>query len=247
MTGAQIYHFRWVKKEEGCFNLYNTTNIIALILQNLLLGGPSMVLLPNRLVSSSPYGRSSSTHTHTHTNMKLSLPIHQLCSTFTFSLILPLFLCSSSSSIPTTIPTPAPWPEQFHALLYMNLSSARLQMSDLWYDWPRGRNVNIFQKQLGEVLYDIEWDNGTSYYYTLGANGSCRVMEFEVGIPRPDFLDGAEYLGTQVTDGFLCNVWQKVDFIWYYEDVLTRLPVRWDFYDGTLFLFLFFLINNICF
>ena len=132
----------------------------------------------------------------------------------------------------TSTPTPLPWPEQFHALLYMNLSSSRLQMSELWYDWPRGRNVNIFQKQLGELLYDIEWNNGTSFYYTLGAQGTCRVTEFEVGIPRPDFLDDANYLGTTVTDGFYCNVWEKVDFIWYYEDVQTRRPVRWDFYDG---------------
>lgn len=148
------------------------------------------------------------------------------------------------SSSPT--PTPSPWPEQFHALLYMNLSTTRLQMSDLWYDWPKGRNVNIFQKQLGEVLYDIEWNNGTSFYYTLGGDGggTCRVMRFEVGIPRPDFLiDGSEYLGTEVTDGFLCHVWQKADFIWYYEDVLTRRPVRWDFYDGMAFyLFIFVFI-----
>ncbi|KAF3452828.1 hypothetical protein FNV43_RR03261 [Rhamnella rubrinervis] len=155
--------------------------------------------------------------------MKLNLPL--LWGTTSV-----LLCCCSCSLIQT--PTPTPWPEQFHALLYMNLSTTRLQMSDLWYDWPRGRNVNIFQKQLGEVLYDVEWDNGTSYYYTLGEEGSCRVMHFEVGIPLPDFMEGAEYLGTQVTDGFLCYLWQKVDFIWYYEDVLTRRPVRWDFYDG---------------
>ncbi|KAK3038244.1 hypothetical protein RJ639_030853, partial [Escallonia herrerae] len=59
----------------------------------------------------------------------------------------------------------------------------------------------------------------------------CEIMEFEVGIPRPDFLDGADYLGTKVVDGFLCNVWEKVEFIWYYEDVLTQRPVGWDFYD----------------
>ncbi|XP_061360439.1 uncharacterized protein At4g14100-like [Gastrolobium bilobum] len=138
--------------------------------------------------------------------------------------------CESTSSTPN--PTPSPWPEQFHALLYMNLSTTHLQLSDLWYDWPKGRNVNIFQKQLGEVLYDIEWDNGTSFYFTLGPNPTCRVMDFEVGIPRPDFLDGAVYLGTHVTDGFLCNVWEKVDFIWYFEDVISKRPVRWDFYDG---------------
>ncbi|KAK9931879.1 hypothetical protein M0R45_019135 [Rubus argutus] len=130
-------------------------------------------------------------------------------------------------------PSPSPWPEQFHALLFMNLtSSGHLQLSDLWYDWPKGRNVNIFQKQLGELLYDVEWNNGTSYYFTFGEGRHCQIMEFEVGIPRPDFLEGANYLGTEVTDGFLCNVWEKVDFIWYYEDVQTKRPVRWDFYDG---------------
>lgn len=58
-------------------------------------------------------------------------------------------------------PTPQPWPEQFHALLYMNLSTAQLQISNLYYDWPNRRNVNIFQKQLGVLLYDVEWNNGT--------------------------------------------------------------------------------------
>ncbi|RDY13502.1 hypothetical protein CR513_01563, partial [Mucuna pruriens] len=138
----------------------------------------------------------------------------------------------AGESPPSPTPTPTPWPEQFHALLYMNLSDTRLQLSDLWYDWPKGRNVNIFQKQLTEVLYDIEWNNGTSFYYTLAPDPKCSIIDFEVGIPRPNFLDGAVYLGTRVTDGFLCNLWQKQDFIWYYEDVLTKKPVRWDFYDG---------------
>ncbi|CAK7344602.1 unnamed protein product [Dovyalis caffra] len=132
----------------------------------------------------------------------------------------------------SSIPTPAPWPERFHALLYMNLSSTRLQITNLWYDWPRGRNVNIIQKQLSVLLYDVEWNNGTTFYYTLSEPHSCRIMVNDVGIPRPDFLDGANYLGTAVTDGYLCNVWEKVDTIWYYEDVYTKRPVRWDFYDG---------------
>ncbi|KAJ7979501.1 Transferring glycosyl group transferase [Quillaja saponaria] len=156
----------------------------------------------------------------------------------THLVLLQLLLKSSSLSQQWSIsstPTPTPWPEQFHALLYMNLSaSGHLQISNLWYDWPKGRNVNILQKQLGELLYDVEWNNGTSFYYTFGANGSCKIIEFEVGILRPNFLDGATYLGTQVTDGFLCNVWEKVDFIWYYEDVVSRRPVRWDFYDGIM-------------
>ncbi|KAK3002972.1 hypothetical protein RJ639_018994 [Escallonia herrerae] len=86
-------------------------------------------------------------------------------------------------------------------------------------------------KQLGELLYDVEWNNGTSFYYTLGEDAACEIMEFEVGIPRSDFLYGADYLGTKVIDGFLCNIWEKVEFIWYYEDVLSQRPVGWDFYD----------------
>lgn len=159
--------------------------------------------------------------------MKL-MNLPQLCLTFLIIFSTSLIITCSS------IPTPLPWPEQFHALLSMTMSKGNLQITNLWYDWPGGRNVNIIQKQYGELIYDVEWNNHTSFYYTVGENGTCEVMYFEVGIPRPDFLsDGAEYLGTQIRDGFQCNVWKKVDFIWYYEDLLTRLPVGWDFYDGT--------------
>ncbi|KAI9192544.1 hypothetical protein LWI28_024531 [Acer negundo] len=124
------------------------------------------------------------------------------------------------------IPSPKPWPYQFHALLYMNLSKGNLQISNLWYDWPGGLNLNIIQKQLGVLLYDVEWNNGTTFYYTMGDNGTCEIMRADVGIPRLDFLDRAKYLGTQVTDqGFLCNVWEKVDIIWYYEDVVTKRSI----------------------
>ncbi|KAI8565793.1 hypothetical protein RHMOL_Rhmol03G0289300 [Rhododendron molle] len=162
------------------------------------------------------------------------MKINELCTAIALLALLQLSVPTNAVFQPTEmeVPTPQPWPEQFHALLYMNLSTAQLQISDLYYDWPNRRNVNIFQKQLGVLLYDIEWNNGTTFYYTLGENGTCMIMQFEVGILRPDFLDGANYLGTRVTDGFLCNVWEKVDFIWYYEDVLTKRPVRWDFYDG---------------
>ncbi|KAI4335452.1 hypothetical protein L6164_014096 [Bauhinia variegata] len=149
---------------------------------------------------------------------------------FTGSILLLMSPCIKWCGSST--PSPSPWPKQFHALLYMNMSGRFLKLSDFWYDWPKGRGVNIFQRQLGGILYDIEWDNGTTFYYTLDSNRYCRVMESEVGILRPDFLDGANYLGTQLTDGFLCHVWEKIDFIWYYEDVISRRPVRWDFYDG---------------
>ncbi|KAF2321372.1 hypothetical protein GH714_040465 [Hevea brasiliensis] len=114
----------------------------------------------------------------------------------------------------------------------MNNNAGNLQVVDLWYDWPNGRNFNIIQNQLGKLLYDLEWDNGTSYIYTLDSNQECRTLRFPVGVLRPNWLEGANYLGQQQVDGFLCNVWEKVDFIWYYEDVKTKRPVYWAFYTG---------------
>ncbi|XP_013653020.1 uncharacterized protein At4g14100-like isoform X1 [Brassica napus] len=132
---------------------------------------------------------------------------------------------------PKTEPVPAPWPEQFHALMFMNKSGS-IEIVDLWYDWINGRNFNIIQKQLGKLTYDLEWNNGTSFYYTLDASKTCRTVHFEVGILRPNWLDGANYLGQRNVSGFLCNVWEKVDFLWYYEDVVTKRPVQWIFYTG---------------
>lgn len=131
----------------------------------------------------------------------------------------------------TADPTPTPWPPQFHSILFMN-NTGTLQKLDLWYDWYKGRNFNIIQTQLGKLTYDLEWDNGTSYIYTLDSNQECRTLHFPVGILRPNWLDGANYLGQEKIDGFLCNVWEKVDFIWYYEDVETQKPVHWIFYTG---------------
>ncbi|KAL3835423.1 hypothetical protein ACJIZ3_010159 [Penstemon smallii] len=139
----------------------------------------------------------------------------------------------SASTFAASEPVPRTWPVQFHSILYINTSKGVNQVVDLWYDWPNGRNFNIIQKQLGEKLYDLEWNNGTSYYYTLDANKKCRVMHFPVGILRPNFLDGAKYLGKVNKDGFLCNYWEKVDFITYYEDVETKRPVAWNFFSGS--------------
>ncbi|XP_026400795.1 uncharacterized protein At4g14100-like [Papaver somniferum] len=111
-------------------------------------------------------------------------------------------------------------------------TSGTNQIFDLWYDYPNGRNFNIIQNQLGELLYDLEWNNGTKFVYTLDANKKCQTVKVGFGILTPDWLDGANYLGQRRMDGFLCNVWEKVDFIWYYEDVVTKRPVHWAFYTG---------------
>ncbi|XP_071725063.1 uncharacterized protein At4g14100-like [Rutidosis leptorrhynchoides] len=145
---------------------------------------------------------------------------------------IPIFIIILSVSVlESSEPVPTPWPHQFHSLLYMNRSGT-LQATNLWYDWTNGRNFNIIQDQLGKLTYDLEWDNHTSFIYTLDSNKECRVLQFPVGILRPNWMDGATYLGQQQVDGFLCNVWEKVDFIWYAEDVVTKRPVYFIFYTG---------------
>jgi len=138
-----------------------------------------------------------------------------------------------SAAAGSPAPVPTPWPEQFHAVVFTNLteSGGRLQLIDLYYDWPKGRNLNLIHNQLsGDPTYDVEWTNGTSYYFD---SGSCRTMRFPVGILPPDWLaDGAVYLGREHVDGFDCHLWTKVDFVWYYEEVATGRPVRWNFFNG---------------
>nr|XP_043613949.1 uncharacterized protein At4g14100-like [Erigeron canadensis] len=151
-------------------------------------------------------------------------------------LLLLLFTFTILSASPITNasappPTPTTWPDQFHSILVMNKSGI-LELIDLWYDWTNGRNFNIIQHQLGNVLYDLEWNNGTSFYYTLDDDKICSSAQLEVGILRPNWLDGATYVGQRKVDGFDCYVWEKADFITYYEDVVTRRPVHWVFYTG---------------
>jgi hypothetical protein len=111
--------------------------------------------------------------------------------------------------------------------MYQN-RTGKLSIIDLWYDFPNGRNLHLIQKQLGPVTHDVEYTNGTSYYYDLEA-GTCREVSFPVGILRPDWLSGATYVGVEEIDGFKCNVWDKVDFIRYWEDIETQRPVSWIF------------------
>jgi hypothetical protein len=148
----------------------------------------------------------------------------------------------SSSGGPPPVPTP--WPEQFHAVMFTNLteSGGRLQLVDLYYDWPGGRNLNLIRNQLsGDPTYDVEWTNGTSYIFD---SASCRTIRFPVGLLPPDWLAGATYLGRESVDGFDCHLWTKVDFVWYYEEVATGRPVRWNFFNGRCPLRLKFVSTN---
>ncbi|KAL6843549.1 hypothetical protein ACP4OV_026611 [Aristida adscensionis] len=130
-------------------------------------------------------------------------------------------------------PTPAPWPPQFHATLLMD-TQGNLSLADLWYDWPRRRNLHVIRYQLAAdaPFYDAEWGNGTSFFYTP-ARRSCRAVAVGVGVLRPDWLTPGEvYLGRRAAAGFDCHIWAKADFITYYEDVQTKRPVKWVFYTG---------------
>ncbi|KAL9246212.1 hypothetical protein vseg_019776 [Gypsophila vaccaria] len=130
-------------------------------------------------------------------------------------------------------PKPTVWPEQFHSLLVMNSTKTmEMLVADLWYDWPNKRNIHLLQHQLGKKLYDVEYNNHTSFLFTRDSNRECRTVQLEVGILPPNWLHGANYLGQQQVNGFLCNVWEKVEFIWYYEDVVSKRPVQWIFYTG---------------
>jgi len=53
------------------------------------------------------------------------------------------------------------------AVLLQNRSS-QLALTTLYYDWPKGRNLNLIQTQLGArgEIWDIEHDNGTSFIFS---------------------------------------------------------------------------------
>lgn len=136
--------------------------------------------------------------------------------------LLPLSIWSEPAE-----PTPAEWPPKFNALLFEN-SSGKLHVIDFWYDWSRGGSLRITQNQLAKLTYERSWDNGTSYLYPSEIHSPCWLMHIPPGILRPNWMEGAIYHGQQYVDGFLCNVWEKVGVVWYYEDAVTKTPVHWS-------------------
>ncbi|CAN6213394.1 unnamed protein product [Urochloa humidicola] len=121
--------------------------------------------------------------------------------------------------------SPTPWPEQFHAALITNLTAAggRLRQIDIYYDWPRGRALDIIRDQLsgaGEPpLRNVQWVNGTSFLFDAA---SCRAFHFPVGLLPPDWkARNGTYLGRERADGFDCHVWSNFVFARY--DDSTRM------------------------
>jgi hypothetical protein len=64
-----------------------------------------------------------------------------------------------------------------------------------------------------------------------------------VGLLRPNWLDGATYLGQSTIDTFKCDIWQQgsapsddsTPFITYYKIIGQDYPARWVFFDGAQF------------
>ncbi len=135
-------------------------------------------------------------------------------------------------------PTPPLWPSVVHGVLIQNMSG-NLAIVDLYYDFPKGHNLNLIRGQHDDdpgaqgELWDVEFDNRSSFYYYPRAS-ECTPMNFSVGILRPDWLVNATFLGVEPADNYAkCNVWTKSDgFITYWEDAQSRRPVKWVFGTG---------------
>eukprot|EP00904_Undaria_pinnatifida_P002855 jgi/Undpi1/12570/HiC_scaffold_6.g02239.m1 len=82
------------------------------------------------------------------------------------------------------------------------------------YDYVTGHNLNVIQTQSGEEdgpLYDNEQANGTGYYYLPAKPKAkyCNVIDFGVGIIKPDWLVGAAYLGEEKSGIYDCYKWEQ--------------------------------------
>uniref|UniRef100_A0A7S2UWX4 Uncharacterized protein n=1 Tax=Fibrocapsa japonica TaxID=94617 RepID=A0A7S2UWX4_9STRA len=96
--------------------------------------------------------------------------------------------------------------------------------------------MNIIQYQNGNVIFDNERKNGSTYYYNKSSL-ECSVIEMGVGILRPDWLSDAVDLGEEDVDNFRCQKVSKGDgehepFITYWYSVDSELPIKWIFFDG---------------
>ena len=61
-------------------------------------------------------------------------------------------------------PHPPQWPLNFVTTAVQN-RSGDVALTTFFYDWPGGRNLILIAKQPYDVLWDLEWTNGTSFYF----------------------------------------------------------------------------------
>jgi hypothetical protein len=152
-----------------------------------------------------------------------------------------MMLCLLFSLVPATIYAsgpiqPAPWPQVFHAHLNRSGLLAGDQSMELFYDWPGGRQVEIFNKK-GKISFANHRSNGSLYTYSPGVSG-CKVIQFRYGLLRPDWMQNGTYKGRQKVNGKECDVWalapllpgKNFPFLTYYDDPSTGAMVRDTFF-----------------
>ncbi|CAM9189453.1 unnamed protein product [Scytosiphon promiscuus] len=128
--------------------------------------------------------------------------------------VLPILLSAAAAQAsPDEPPSPPVWPGRFHAMI-TQVRDEDYGAVDLWYDYAAGRNLNIIVTQSGEEdgpLYDNERANGTTYYYNPAKAKAkyCNVVDFGVGIIRPDWLQDATFLGEEQCGIYQCNKWEQ--------------------------------------
>nr|GEY77691.1 glycosyl transferase [Tanacetum cinerariifolium] len=131
---------------------------------------PTMATSDNHLSCQKPKSRTTSSTTATSDNrMSCQKPKSRTTSWKSDSTILTILILFIAiiSSIGVGLysvvaeppnpqdPQPTQWPDQFHSIIVMN-NSGVIELVDLWYDWTNGRSLNIIQRQVGSVLYDLE-------------------------------------------------------------------------------------------
>lgn len=133
---------------------------------------------------------------------------------------------------------PVAWPDTFHMKLDRSGFLAGKQSMEIWYDWPGDRQVEIFDKN-GKVNFAIHNANGSLYSYSPGVPG-CKVVQFTVGLLRPDWMQNGKYRGRQTVNNKICDVWAispllppfPKPFLTYYDDATTGAMVREVFFIG---------------
>ncbi|CAM9189528.1 unnamed protein product [Scytosiphon promiscuus] len=133
------------------------------------------------------------------------------CAIATLSML--LSVAGATAAIADEPPIPPVWPERFHATMTQE-NHEDYGIVDLWYDFAAGYNLNIVQTQSGEAkgpLFDNERSNGSTYYYhpTSPEPKQCSVVDFGVGIIKPDWLKDATYLGEEQCGIYQCNKWEQ--------------------------------------
>ena len=91
----------------------------------------------------------------------------------------------------------------------------------------------------GKVQHLNHHSNGSLYTYIPGAS-SCKLIQFKVGLFRPDWMQNGTYKGQKVINGRNCDMWALSQmlppftkpFLAYYDDALTGAIVREVFFVG---------------